>query len=490
MATTSGASPLSLSSQSSIYSTISTLMQAVDAPIQAEQTKVTNLQSLNTVYDTVESDLSALNSAATAMTDVVTQPLSARTVSSSDSSIVTATATSSAALGTHSIAVSQLAKQDTLVSNQFSNGGTDIVGAEGAGTKSFTVTVNGQSQDVSVTLTAGETDSAVISTVASAIHTAFASVDSGHAVTATALADTSTTSKLVLQSDQTGATHAMTLTDDPGGGTLLATLGVNNASAATGTTGGYIYAASALDAQMTVDGVGVTRDSNTVSDVLTGVTLNLVSQQASGDNPVSLVVSADAAGINSDVQNFISNYNTAISYLNSQTAISVNDGTATTSALSDEPMYDNLIGTLRSTVSAAIPDTGSSAVQTLADVGITQAADGTLSIDSGTLDQALSSNPAAVAALFNSTNGIANQVNAVLTPFTQANGIMTAEKNNTASQISSLNTTIKQMNAAAAVKENEYVNEYSQLQALESTISEQQSYMQVVLSLLANTTLG
>ena len=85
MATTGGASPLSLSSQSSIYSTVSTLMQAVDAPITAQQTKLTNLQNLNTVYDTVESDLSALDSAATAMTDAVTQPLSARMVSSSDS---------------------------------------------------------------------------------------------------------------------------------------------------------------------------------------------------------------------------------------------------------------------------------------------------------------------------------------------------------------------------------------------------------------------
>jgi flagellar capping protein FliD len=65
---------------------------------------------------------------------------------------------------------------------------------------------------------------------------------------------------------------------------------------------------------------------------------------------------------------------------------------------------------------------------------------------------------------------------------------MTAETNNTNNQISSLNTTIKQMNAAAAEKETQLVNEYSQLQALESTISEQQSYMQVVLELLANTT--
>ena len=136
MASTSGASPLSLTTQSSIYSTISTLMQAVDAPITAEQTKVTNLQNLNTVYDTVESDLSALGSAATAMTNAVTQPLSARTVSSSDSSIVTATATSSAALGSHSISVSQLAKQDTLVSNQYTNDGTDIVGRRRRGQSS------------------------------------------------------------------------------------------------------------------------------------------------------------------------------------------------------------------------------------------------------------------------------------------------------------------------------------------------------------------
>ena len=484
MASTS-AHTVSLSSQSSIYSTISTLMQAVDAPIQAQQAKVTNLNSLSTVYDTVESDLSALDSAATAMTDATTKPLSARTVSSSDPSIVTATATSSAALGSHSIYVSQLAEQDTRVSNQYSNNGTDIVDAEGAGDKSFTVTVNGQSQDVSVTLTAGETNSAVISAVAAAINSVFSGVAGGNAVTATDLADTSTTSKLVLQSDLTGATHAITLSDDQNGGTLLATLGVNNQSAATDTTGGYIYADSALDARMTVDGVGVTRDSNTVSDVLPGVTLNLVGWQASGDNPVRLVVSADTAAISSDVQNFITNYNAAISYLNKQTA--VNTSTGARSALSNEPMYGNLIGTLRSTVSAAVPGTGSSQVQTLADIGITQASDGTLSINSGTLGQALSSNPSAVAALFNSTHGIANQVNAVLTPFTQTKGIMATEKSNASNQISALNATIKQMNAAATVKENELVNQYAQLQALQSTISQEQSYMQLVLTMMGTT---
>jgi flagellar hook-associated protein 2 len=485
MASTGSTSSISLSPSSSIYSTISTLMQAINAPITAQQAKVTNLQKLNTVYDTVESDLSALNSAATAMTDAVRQPLSARTVSSSDSSIVTATATSSAAIGSHSISVSQLAKQDTRVSNQYSNNSTDIVTAEGAGTKSFTVTVNGQSQDVSVTLTAGETNSAIISAVASAINSVFSGIASGNAVTATDLADTSTTSKLVLQSDQTGTTHAITLSDDQNGGTLLATLGLNNNAAATDTTGGYIYASSALDARITVDGVGVTRDSNSVSDVLAGVTLNLVGQQASGDNPVSLVIGADTNSISSQVQSFITNYNTALSYLINETAI--NTSTGASSALSYEPMYQNLIGTLRSTVSAAV-STGSSLVQTLADVGITQAANGTLSINTGTFNQALSSNPSAVAALFNSTNGIANQVNAVLTPFTKTNGIMASETNNANNQISSLNATIKQMNAAAAVKESQLINQYSQLQALESTISQENSYMQVVLSMLSQTT--
>jgi flagellar hook-associated protein 2 len=487
MASTGGPNPISLSSQSSIYSTISTLMQAVDAPITAEQTKVTNLQNLNTIYDTVESDLSALDSAATGMTDVVTQPLDARTVSSSDPSIVTATATSSAALGTHSIFVSQLAKQDTLVSNQYSNSGTDIVDAVGAGTYSFTVTVNGQSQDVSVTLTAGETNSAVISAVAAAVNSAFAGVNSDDAVTATALADTPTTSKLVLQSDQTGETYAMTVSDDANGGTLLATLGVNDQSAATGTTGGYIYAASALDAQMTADGVAVTQDSNTISDVLPGVTLHLAGQQASGDNPVTLTISPDMDAINTDVQNFVTNYNTAISYLTSETAI--NTSTGATSALSYEPMYETLIGTLRSTVGAAVPDTGSPDVQTLADVGITQASDGTLSLDTGTLDQALSSNPSAVAALFNSTNGIANQVNTVLQPFTKPGGIMASETSNATAQIASLNAIIKQMNAAAAVKENQYVSEYSQLQALQAKTAEQLIYMQTILQMMADGTI-
>ena len=129
-------------------------------------------------------------------------------------------------------------------------------------------------------------------------------------------------------------------------------------------------------------------------------------------------------------------------------------------------------------------------MQTLADVGITQAADGTLSLNTGTLDQALSSNPSAVAALFNSTNGIANQVNAVLTPFTQKHGIMAAETSNADSKISSLTTIIKQMNAAAAVKETQLVHEYSQLQALQSKTAEEQSFMQIILQMMGNSTTG
>ena len=103
--------------------------------------------------------------------------------------------------------------------------------------------MNGQSQDVSVALTAGETDSAVISAVASAINTAFAGADSDDGVTATALADTSTTSKLVLQSNQTGAD----VRDDAVRRLRTAVpcsrrSASTRPSAATDTTGGYIYA--------------------------------------------------------------------------------------------------------------------------------------------------------------------------------------------------------------------------------------------------------
>ena len=65
---------------------------------------------------------------------------------------------------------------------------------------------------------------------------------------------------------------------------------------------------------------------------------------------------------------------------------------------------------------------------------------------------------------------------------------MAAETNNANSRITSLNATIQQMNAAAAVKETQYVNEYSQLQALQSKTAEQQSYMQTILTMLADGT--
>jgi hypothetical protein len=63
---------------------------------------------------------------------------------------------------------------------------------------------------------------------------------------------------------------------------------------------------------------------------------------------------------------------------------------------------------------------------------------------------------------------------------------MAAETASANSQIASLNTMITQMNAAAAVQEQKWINEYSELQAIQSTTAEQESFMQTVLTMLAS----
>jgi flagellar hook-associated protein 2 len=449
----------SLSSQSSIYSLISNLMLIERQPVLKIENRKADLQSLSGIYSDIKGKLSALRSAADSMTDVIESPLNARSVSSSDGDVVTATATAQTDLGPHAVAVSQLAKHHTMVSNRLTRDDTSIVTALGAGDYTFSVTVNDVSTDVTVTLDADDTDSDVLAAVAAAINSTMADVDDS--IAATALNDTSTTGKLVLRSESTGMDYKMGLSDVTG--TLLNALGIDDeATASTDTTGGYIYADGDLDAVFAVDGISIVRSSNVISDVINGVTLTLRSTQSGGDDPVNLTISADSSSITDTVNDFISKYNDTLTHIRNKT--STDRETGVRQPLAGQFTYLNLLTEMRTTV-AGSATTGDADIVQLADIGITQDSTGKLSIsDMDKFESALESGPNAVAQLFAATDGIATRIETLIEPFVKTGGYLDGDQTNTDQRIDALDESIERWEAKLKIREARLITQYSRLQ--------------------------
>jgi flagellar hook-associated protein 2 len=467
----------SLSSQSSIYSLVSNLMLLERQPVAKIESRKTDLQTLNGIYSDLKAKLSSLRSAAESMQDVIETPLSARAVSSSDSGVVTATASAGSDLGSHAVTVSQLAKHHTMVSNRLTSADTSLVTALGVGDYTFSITVDDVVTEVTVSLEADDTDGDVLSAVASAINVAMADVD--ESVSATALNDTSTTGKLVLRSESTGADHKMSLDDVTG--TLLSALGIDNeAVASTDTTGGYIYSDSQLNAEFTIDGIAVSRSSNVVSDAISGVTFTLRSTQEADADPVTLSISADTASITDTVNDFLDKYNDTVTHIRNKT--SVDRETGVRQALAGQFTYRNLLTEMRIGV-AQSATTGAADIALLADIGITQDDDGLLSIsDMDKFENALESNPGAVSQLFTADDGIATRIETMVEPFVKTGGYLDGDQNNTESRIDALDENIERWEARLKIREAQLIQQYSRLQEALASLNGFQNFLGSYLS--------
>jgi flagellar hook-associated protein 2 len=505
MSTVSSTSSLAASLSSLVTQYQSSLVSKQVVPVQTKQAALTSrLSALNTLKAT----LSALNTSATALTKTdSTSPFSVYSVSDSNTTVLTATASPSVTTGNHTILVSQLAKPDTIVSSRFSSTATSIVSNEltpdeqtaGTADRQVKIVVGGQEEaTVDVTLNyspSADTNGSVLSKIADAIN---ASSSAKQYVTASVVAITPTESRLVLTGVGTGSGNAISLADG-GTGTLLESIGlggnvfVERTAASTASTpddpvtnpGGYLISGDVtnLDAKINVDGIDIERQSNTITDVLSGITLQLRSAQGVDDTPVSISIGLARSQIESTIQQFLNSYNQAISYINAQTAIDPKTGSLQIFSL------DTFVKGIRSSLRSMVmnPISGlASGLNMLSDFGITAASDGTLSITDGTaLDTALTVNPKSVSGLFNSSQGLAVQLKSYLDPYTKAGGQFDTQADGVNQQITSLSTRITNLNAQIDKQVQAYKDEFAQL---ESVYTEANQQLQMVYQILGIST--
>lgn len=152
--------------------------------------------------------------------------------------------------------------------------------------------------------------------------------------------------------------------------------------------------AAAKDATFTLDGLNITRSSNTVSDVLSGVTINLLKD--AGQPTANLTISADINTIKSNIQAFVNQYNQIIKTFNN--VASFDPQTLTSGPLFGDVTIQNAVNSITQIMTGSV--TGLSGTSTLAQLGITLDQTNQLNIDDATLTNALNSNLSAVAKVF------------------------------------------------------------------------------------------
>jgi flagellar hook-associated protein 2 len=440
-------------------------------PLDALKSRQTTLNQKASVLTTLKTRLSGLRSELDALAQSGTlSPFTAKAASSSDDKILTATAAASAANATVSITVQQLARRSTHVSDRFTDTGTAIADG-GAGTFNFTVTVGSTGYNASVTINAGESDKTVLDNIAAAITTAVGSKGS-----AVRVAPASGTSRLSVASADTGAANKLSFTDTDG---LLARIGLYHGAptAATDTTGGYVFedlGNHELDATLLVDGLTYYRDSNTVSDLLTGVTLNLKAASASA---VTVKTQPDADKALDKIKSFIAKYNDALDYVNQQTKI---DAIAKVrGALADDSAFAILRTELRTRSSVVVASQGSGVVNSLAALGIRAGADGKLAIaDEAKLKDTFNANPGAVQSLFNASDGVAKTLEAYVDGFTKASGIIASSQSSITSRVSGLTGQISRLEQSLEKKQRRLEEQLAKQQALINGLARQQAQIQ------------
>lgn len=439
---------LSSGSESNTDLLISAFRRTKQPQIDALNKRKTDLENRQTFLNGFRTRLEDLQSKFTTFNDVsASTKFFASKTTSSDNSVLSTSTDTTAAAGTYSLKVNRLATNDVLVSSRKNkNAASTLAGT----TQNFEILGRTYSAEFGV----DDTNETAFTKIAAAING-----DTTSKIRASVVKDTSSTVRLSFTSKTTGTEENITFTDSEVLNDLgITTAGLNPNTDArqvlNATNAGYQKAnKSDLDASLTLDGIEVTRSTNTIADLITGVTLTLQKGQSLTDNPITLTTNRDAEGVAKNViQPLLDSFNDTLRYLNNNTT-----------QLRADPALQGFRSRLRGVISESVSSAGNNNPKYLTELGITIAADGTLSIsDRKKLDDLLADNPQKVADLFTGNDGVASKLERVLNGFLGDAGLINSRTTDLRSQIVSVGTRTKdvqqRINAQAESLRKEYEN--------------------------------
>lgn len=417
------------------------------AQLTAQQSSVT---ADLTAVGTLKSALSTFQTSVQSLEGV--SAFQSNTATSGNTALFSASADGSAAVGSYSISVDQLAQAAEMRSASLTSD-TALVGsgtlAISLGTSSFNVTTD---------------SSTTLADLRDAINQA-----SGNPGISASIITVNTGPQLLLTSNKMGAANTIGInatptTPSPGNDlTRFATANMTSVK-------------TASDAIIHLDGQQVTRQSNSFSDVIPGVTFSLNSTSTTAS---TLSIAADPATTTSKVQNFIKAYNSLAGTMSSLS--SYDPTTKTASQLFGDPLLQGLQNQIRHILSN--PVQGINGFSTLAEIGITTDKTGALTLDSTKFNSVMASNPAGVSKLFASGSGVAMSLDSFLTNQLSFDGPLATRVNSDNTRTTRISDQQTQLNARLAQLQSQYLTQFNAMDAL---VGQLQSTSNSLTSMLAN----
>jgi len=432
-----------------IESLVSQLVAAEGQPAANRlNTKEARLQADLSAYGSLKSALSSFQLSLKALNDPA--DFLGRTTTSSNTELFKATSNTSAVEGDYSIEITQLAQAAKMRSGDFSEA-TDDVGTGtldiSLGAESFQITIDDSNKTLE-----GVRDAINAASDNPGITASIINVDGG--------------SRLVLNSDKLGASNtiAITATDDDG----------NNTDTAGLSRLATVNLTSLQDAQnsiILVDNQTVTRDSNSFSDVIQGVTFTL--EKSEPGTVETLSVSLDKDSVTQKVDKFVAAYNSLADTMASLSSFDADTGAA--GSLLGDSALRGVQSQIRVAMSSAIDGLD---VNSLVSLGITTNDEGHLEVDSDKLEQVMNNDFTAVSQFFASENGLANSLDNLLDRYINTDdGILTARSDGLKTSIESLDDDRVNLDRRLAALDKRYRAQFIAMDVLVAQLRSLGDYM-------------
>jgi flagellar hook-associated protein 2 len=352
-------------------SLISELSSAYSAPKDLIEDDISDAESLQSAMTTLSGLLGNVSDALEEITEI--EDFRTFTAAYEENDDLAVETDGEAIAGVYSIEIDTLATSELEASNAFSDHTTTGVISEGT---------------LSVTY-AGETTEITVDSSNSSLVELAASIDDVEGITAYVMdtGDASTPYRLIIQGEDTGSANTIELD----------TSGLTGA----GTVPTFTEQSSAGDATLSINGIDVTSDSNTVSDSIAGLSFVLTGTTTEA---IDVTVALDTASMEEKVQTFVDAYNSVTSYVNSNSNAADEDSDIAAGLFNGDSSVRRIMQTLQSSLSTTYTTND---LSSLGLMGIGTDGDGTLSLESDDFLEALDDYQGSVEDMFTADDGFA-----------------------------------------------------------------------------------
>lgn len=453
-----------------VNSIVSQLVAIEKQPLQPLQTKATALQKQLSLYGTIKSQVSALQDAATTLASATSW--SAQAATSSNASAVTVTADSTASTTAFGLDITRLAQAQTTASRSLAVGAS--LGS-GSGTGVLTIQLGSWGAGGAGPFVAGASSSIAVNVSETNSYAAIASaINAKNAGVKATVLRSGNTERLSLQSSTTGSDAGFSISSDSGFSALDSlsfTSLANGSEAATGMESSQ----SGLNATLKINGVAIESATNVVTNVVPGVTFNLLQTTAMG-SPVQISVAQDKVAIQKNIQTFADAYS-ALSKTLADVTKYVPGGVS--GALQGDSTTVGLQSLMRKIISS---NSVGSTFSRLSDIGLEQQSDGSLKLNATKLTTAMG-DMTNLKQLFttdnanSATNGFALKLRDFAKGLIASDGTVSNKSNALQGAITRNGDEQDRVNAHAAVVETQLRKQYSALDATMAKMSSLSSYV-------------